>query len=174
MPTKLISRKTLLAGPQCENYTNSLSFVFSEEIHMLQTEITPQTWVTHNQPFQPVKEQPMQLGMVHRPQVPAAICIPGDPRAQCPRGELGGHTDTPHKVGVPQLGIRGVAPHPLNPSEVQLGPAEGPTRPAGTGCTNKTETEMGQLRTGNYKVYYDDKKNVLYRKKKNLQIRSYF
>ena len=135
---------------------------------MLQTEIMPQTWVTHNQPFQPDKEQPMQLGMVHRPQVPAAICIPGDPRARCPRGELRGHTDTPHKVGVPQLGIRGVAPHPLNPLEVLLGPAEGPTRPAGTGCTSKQEMNGNgsaadrKLREG---VYYDDKKTFFTAKK---------
>ena len=142
---------------------------------MPQTEIMPQMWVTHNQPFQPVKEQPMQLGMVHRPQVPAAICIPGDPRARCPRGELGGLTDTPHKVGVPQLGIREVAPHPLNPSEVLLGPAEAPTRPAGTGCTSKQETEMGQLRTGNYeKVFTMMIKKRSLPQKKNLQIRSYF
>ena len=94
----------------------------------------------------------MQLGMVHRPQVPAEICIPGDPRARCPRGELGDHTDIPRKVGVPQQVIREVAPHPLNPSEVLLGPAEGPTRPAGMACTSKPE--MGQLRTGYYEKVF--------------------
>ena len=81
---------------------------------MQQTETTPQTWVTHSQPFQRDKEQPTQLGMV-RPQVLAEICTPGDPRARCPRGEVGDLTDIPRKVGVPQQGIRVVAPHPLNP-----------------------------------------------------------